>query len=50
MDVGKIITLGLEHLWVNEMKNEPPMPESDAITHSLLHDLKNMVVDIQNLK
>jgi hypothetical protein len=50
IDVTTIISYGLEHIWVNKMDNEPPMPDAELIMHSLLHDLKSMVVDLQNLK
>lgn len=50
MDVGEILKLGLQCLKENHMNHDIQIENPEEITHSLLHDLKNMVVDIQNLK
>lgn len=50
MDVATIISYGLEHLKVLSMDDGIKIENPELITHSLLHDLKSMVVDLQNLK
>lgn len=50
IDVATIISYGLEHLKVISMDDGIKIENPEEITHSLLHDLKNMVVDLQNLK
>ena len=50
MDVGTIIKYGLQCLKDNHMNEDIQIEHPEEITHSLLHDLKNMVIDLQNLK
>ncbi len=50
IDVGTVISYGLKYLQAESMDDGIQIENPEEITHSLLHDLKNMVVDIQNLK
>lgn len=50
IDVATVISYGLEHLKVISMDDGIIIEDQKEITHSLLHDLKNMVMDIKNLK
>jgi len=50
IDVATIIGYGLEYLQVKSMDDGIKIEDPELITHSLLHDLKSMVVDLQNLK
>jgi hypothetical protein len=50
MDVATILSYGLEYLKVKSMDDGIVIENPELITHSLLHDLKSMVVDLQNLK
>lgn len=49
MDVIDIIRAGLEQLTRSNPMEFPEL-NTEEVRHSLIHDLKNMVVDIQNLK
>jgi len=49
MDVIDIIGLGLEQLTRSNSMEFPEL-NTKEVRHSLIHDLKNMVIDIQNLK
>ena len=49
-DVATILSYGLEYLKVKSMDDGIKIDNPELITHSLLHDLKSMVVDLQNIK
>lgn len=50
MDVATIISYGLKYLQVKSMDDGIKIENPELITHSLLYDLKSMVIDLQNLK
>lgn len=50
MDLQTIIGYGLRYLKESSMKEETFIENQEEITHSLLHDIKNMVCDVQKLK
>jgi len=50
IDVATVISYGLKYLKVESMDDGIKIENPEEITHSFLHDLKNMVVDLQDLK
>lgn len=51
IDVIEVIKLGLGQLiWRNPQMFEGKIIEDGSLEHMLLHDLKTMVIDLQNLK
>jgi hypothetical protein len=50
MEVIEVIKLGLQYMREKQMIDDIRIENPEEITHSLLHDLKNMVVDLQNVK
>lgn len=50
MDVATGISYEVKYLKVDSMDDGIRIENPEEITHSLLHDLKSMVVDLQNLK